>query len=243
MWKFKMASGKKQSEADLKARESALNDLVLNFGFPKEQADKVLTECHNNVDHARERLCKMYGKSPASGPSCVPPNEPPPPYSECASSPISNPPLYISQEKEALLKNVEERFPVDTEERCSSCFDPIKPDPEEGFSGKMIWQGTKAYHSECYMKSKGPKCEHCCFALIAHPSKGLSGEWGIYDNKKYHEECYRQFAGPRCSSCCDVIAPNSEEGFTGRWIEDHNKIYHEECFAKKNFVEARAKYS
>lgn len=93
------------------------------------------------------------------------------------------------------------------------------------------------------MKNKGPKCEHCCFALIANPSKGLSGEWGIYDNQKYHEECYRQFAGPRCSSCCDVIAPNPEEGFTGRWIEDNNKIYHEECFAKKNFVEARAKYS
>lgn len=137
-----MASSKKQSEADLKARESALNDLVSNYGFPKEQADKVLTECNNNVDSARERLCKMYVKS-AAGPSYVPPNEPPPPYSECTSSPTSNPPLYISQEKEALLKNLEEKFPADTEERCSSCFDRIKPDPEEGFSGKMIWQGTK----------------------------------------------------------------------------------------------------
>lgn len=135
---------KREGETDSKAREIALNDLVSNYGFPRDQADKVLTECNNDVDSARERLCKMYGKSAsAAGPSYVPPNEPPPPYSECASSPTSNPPLYISQEKEALLKNLEEKFPADTEERCSSCFDPIKPDPEEGFSGKMIWQGTK----------------------------------------------------------------------------------------------------
>ena len=101
----------------------------------------------------------------------------------------------------------------------------------------------KAYHSECYLKSKGPKCEHCCFALIAFPDKGLSGRWGVYNGCKYHEECYMQYAGPRCSACFDVISFNPENGYSGKWIDDGNKQYHEECYKKKIFVEMRAKHS
>lgn len=101
----------------------------------------------------------------------------------------------------------------------------------------------QAYHSECYLKSKGPKCEHCCFALIAFPEKGLSGSWGVYNGCKYHEECYIQYAGPRCSACFDVIRVDPENGFSGKWINDGNKQFHEECYKKKMFVEMRAKHS
>ena len=107
----------------------------------------------------------------------------------------------------------------------------------------LIFIFLKAYHSECYLKSKGPKCEHCCFALIAFPDKGLSGRCGVYNGCKYHEECYMQYAGPRCSACFDVITFNPENGFSGKWIDDGNKQYHEECYKKKIFVEMRAKHS
>ncbi|EDO47004.1 predicted protein [Nematostella vectensis] len=234
---------KMSKSGNSKETESSLYELVNQMGYPKDVAESELKKCNNDLSLAKKRLVEKYGNSSSSMPPAYS-NEPPPPYSEKATEPVasSNVLLYVKQEKTDLLKDLQTSFPQQ-EERCCSCFDIICPDPDEGFTGESVWQGQKAYHTECYLKNKGPRCEHCCFALIAFPSKGLSGRWGIYSGKKYHEECYTLYAGPRCSSCCDVIAPNPDEGYSGRCQEDNNKLYHEECFTKKNLAEYKAKYS
>lgn len=235
--------------------ESRLLKLTNDTGVSRQQAEIVLRECNGDVELAKQRI--LAKSSPLSSTSLaakaeVPSSsniypDAPPPYSETVegamSVPTAFPPPYVSQDKDVLLGELKAVFPSDTEERCCACFDRIQPDKSEGFSGEMIWQGLKAYHSECYLKSKGPKCEHCCFALIAFPEKGLSGRWGIYNGCKYHEECYVQYAGPRCSACFDVINVDPENGFSGKWVNDGNKQFHEECYKKKIFVEMRAKHS
>lgn len=140
MWRLKSKKGDSRS----KAKETALNELI-NLGFPKDQAATVLDECDNDVAKARSKLEKMSAQGSSSVDSPPPySNEPPPPYSESASSSSTNQCLYVSQEKESFLKGLDLKFPADTDdERCSSCFDPIKADPEEGFSGKMIWHVAK----------------------------------------------------------------------------------------------------
>lgn len=245
MWKKLFKPGGSDSE-------NTLTTLINETGAPKELAEKVLRECNGDLALARQKLRGHNSSMAAAKDEKVPTSsssyaDAPPPYSEAVegamASPTPLPPPYITQEKDTLLGELKAVFPDHADERCCACFDPIRPDKSEGFSGEMIWQGLKAYHSECYLKSKGPKCEHCCFALIAFPEKGLSGSWGVYNGCKYHEECYNQYAGPRCSACFDVIRVDPENGFSGKWINDGNKQFHEECYKKKMFVEMRAKHS
>ncbi|XP_068703486.1 uncharacterized protein [Montipora foliosa] len=234
--------------------ESKLSKLISETGISRQEAEKVLRDCNGDEALAKEKVQARSLAQPstsmaaeASSTSRLYPDAPPP-YSETVEGavglPTFLPPPYVSQDKGSLLGELKAVFANDTvEERCCTCFDVIEPDKEEGFSGEMVWQGLKAYHAECYLKTKGPKCEHCCFALIPFPNKGLSGRWGIYNGCKYHEECYIQYAGPRCSTCFDVINVDPENGFSGKWISDSNKQFHEECYQKKIYVEMRAKHS
>lgn len=122
---------------------NALSKLVEGLGFPKEQAEKALRECNDDVALASERLLR---KQSEAGASRDPPyfSEAPPPYSEVELNPSSlKPPPYMKHDTAALLGEMKAQLNSDPEERCSSCFDPIRPDPSEGFSGNIVWKGLK----------------------------------------------------------------------------------------------------
>lgn len=135
----------KRDNSEAKARETALNELV-SLGYARNQAEQSLDECDNDIAKAKSKLEKMSEASSSTANNPPPySNEPPPSYSEAlsASGSSENQCLYVSHEKESFLQGLDLKYPIDNDERCSSCFDQIKPDPDEGFSGKMVWQGSK----------------------------------------------------------------------------------------------------
>lgn len=135
--------------------ESRLLKLTSETGVSRQQAEKVLRECNGDVTLAKQKI--QATNSPQSSTSMadkekeVPSSscytDAPPPYSErvegAMSLPTTLPPPYVSQDKEALLGELNAVFPNDNEERCCACFDRIQPDKSEGFSGEMVWQGLK----------------------------------------------------------------------------------------------------
>lgn len=135
--------------------ESTLLKLTSETGAPREVAEKVLRECNGDLTLAKQKLQGQNSTAIASkgaekvpSPSSSSPyTDAPPPYSEAIGGamalPTSLPPPYVSQEKDSLLGELKAVFPDDADERCCTCFDPIRPDKAEGFSGEMIWQGLK----------------------------------------------------------------------------------------------------
>ena len=99
------------------------------------------------------RLIKTKGmsaqekRSEKGGGACyLPPYEAPPPYTEVGPPSRvleARPPPYLQQNTATLLGELKAELNNDPEERCSSCFDPIRPDKAEGFSGNAVWQGMK----------------------------------------------------------------------------------------------------
>jgi len=144
--------------------EARLSKLTNETGVSRQQAEKVLRECNGDVTLAKQKIqgtnssqssTLMSTKSeevPSS--SSVTYSDAPPPYSETVegamSLPTTLPPPYVSQDKEALLGELKAEFAGDTEERCCTCFDRIRPDKSEGFSGEMVWQGLKVNRDEPY---------------------------------------------------------------------------------------------
>ena len=137
--------------------ESRLSKLISETWISRQQAEKVLRECNGDLTLAKEKiqaktLPPQTKPSPDMAakkklPSSSGYADAPPPYSEAiegaTSLPATLPPPYVSQDKEALLGELKAVFPSDTEERCCTCFDRIRPDKTEGFSGEMVWQGLK----------------------------------------------------------------------------------------------------
>ena len=150
MWRKFLKSGNKEFE-------SALLKLTSETGAPKEVAEKVLRECNGDFALAKQKLQgdaqssnmaskRADGQVPSTS-SSLPYTDAPPPYSEAADGamalPTPLPPPYVSQEKDSLLGKLKAVFPDHADERCCACFDPIRPDKSEGFSGEMIWHGLK----------------------------------------------------------------------------------------------------
>lgn len=135
--------------------ESTLLKLTSETGAPREVAEKVLRECNGDLTVAKQKLQGQHSTSMASkgaekapsSSSSSPYTDAPPSYSEAIEGamalPTPLPPPYVSQEKDSLLGELKAVFPDHDDERCCTCFDPIRPDKEEGFSGEMIWQGLK----------------------------------------------------------------------------------------------------
>ena len=151
MWRKLLKSGNKESE-------STLSKLTSETGAPREVAEKVLRECNGDVTLAKQKLQGQSANTMAPSKraeqvpsSSSPYSDAPPPYSEAIegamASPTPLPPPYVSQDKNSLLGEVKAVFPEHDDERCCSCFDPIRPDKAEGFSGEMIWQGLKVSSS------------------------------------------------------------------------------------------------
>lgn len=131
--------------------ESALLKLTSETGAPKEVAEKVLRECNGDFTLAKQKLQGQSSNMASKGvdgqvpstSSSLPCADAPPPYSEAVDGAMALPPPYVSQEKDSLLGELKAVFPDHADERCCACFDPIRPDKSEGFSGEMIWHGLK----------------------------------------------------------------------------------------------------
>lgn len=148
MWRKFLKPGNKEFE-------STLSKLASETGAPKEVAEKVLRECNGDFALAKQKLqgqgsnmaSKETDRQVSSTSPSVPYTDAPPPYSEAVEGamalPTPLPPPYVSQEKDSLLGELKAVFPDHTDERCCTCFDPIRPDKSEGFSGEMIWHGLK----------------------------------------------------------------------------------------------------
>lgn len=148
MWRKFLKPGNKEFE-------STLLKLASETGAPKEVAEKVLRECNGDFALAKQKLqgqgsnmaSKETDRQVSSTSPSVPYTDAPPPYSEAVEGamalPTPLPPPYVSQEKDSLLGELKAVFPDHTDERCCTCFDPIRPDKSEGFSGEMIWHGLK----------------------------------------------------------------------------------------------------
>lgn len=157
MWRKFLKPGNKEFE-------SALLKLTSETGAPKDVAEKVLRECNGDFTLAKQKLrgqssnmaSKLAdGQVPSSS---LPYTEAPPSYSEAVEGamalPTPLPPPYISQEKDSLLGELKAVFPDHADERCCTCFDPIRPDKSEGFSGEMIWNGLKVSEASCFASSR-----------------------------------------------------------------------------------------
>lgn len=157
MWRKFLKPGNKEFE-------SALLKLTSETGAPKDVAEKVLRECNGDFTLAKQKLqgqssnmaSKLAdGQVPSSS---LPYTEAPPSYSEAVEGamalPTPLPPPYISQEKDSLLGELKAVFPDHADERCCTCFDPIRPDKSEGFSGEMIWHGLKVSEASCFASSR-----------------------------------------------------------------------------------------
>lgn len=146
MWRKLFKSGNNEFE-------TTLSTLTSETGAPKEVAEKVLRECNGDLTLAKQKLqvqgqnSTMAAKGTEQVPSSSSYTDAPPPYSEVVegamASPTPLPPPYVSKEKDSLLGELKAVFPDHADERCCTCFDPIRPDKSEGFSGEMIWLGLK----------------------------------------------------------------------------------------------------
>lgn len=146
MWRKFLKPGNKEFE-------SALLKLTSETGAPKEIAEKVLRECNGDLTLAKQKLQGQNSNMASKGAdeqvpsSSLPYADAPPPYSEAVegamASPTPLPPPYVSQDKDSLFCELKAVFPDHADERCCTCFDPIRPDKSEGFSGEMIWHGLK----------------------------------------------------------------------------------------------------
>eukprot|EP00794_Sanderia_malayensis_P007595 gene7595-8435_t len=134
--------------------------------------------------------------------------------------------------------------PKTEELRCSSCFDEIYVNEKAGPFNKVVKDGIRDYHYDCYVKTRGPRCAYCSFPLSkVDPDRQFSGQFIVYEDKKYHIECYEKYAGPRCSYCFNVIIERlmGRGEYSGCWIGHNNKMFHEECYYKKKQSEERSK--
>lgn len=147
MWRKLLKPGNREFE-------STLLKLISETGAPREVAEKVLRECNGDVTLAKQKLQGHSSNTLASSKgakqvpsSSTPYGDAPPPYSEAIEGAMASatplPPPYVIQDKHSLLGELKAVFPDHDDERCCSCFDPIRPDKTEGFSGEMIWQGLK----------------------------------------------------------------------------------------------------
>ena len=142
----------------------ALSTLVDEMGFQREQAELALRECNGNIQTAMEKLLQMADEMPqnqskdgveksgfpfstASWPETPPPYsevvQNPPPYAANYDLPPALPSPFLNQEKGDLYGAQKLELPSDPEMRCSKCFDTIRPDKSQGFSGEMVCVGIK----------------------------------------------------------------------------------------------------
>lgn len=128
--------------------------MISETGARKDVAEKVLRECSGDFTLAKQKLQGQSSNMASKGAdgqvptsSSLPYSDAPPPYSEAGEGamalPTPLPPPYVSQEKDSFLGELKAVFPDNADERCCTCFDPIRPDKSEGFSGEMIWLGLK----------------------------------------------------------------------------------------------------
>lgn len=170
MWRKFLKPGNKEFE-------SALLKLASETGAAKEVAEKVLRECNGDFALAKQKLQRQGSNMASKGAdrqvsstsSSVPYTDAPPPYSEAVEGamalPTPLPPPYVSQEKDSLLGELKAVFPDYTDERCCTCFDPIRPDKSEGFSGEMIWHGLKVSQASCFSSSSKRNVPRLVFML------------------------------------------------------------------------------